>query len=102
MKTPEEFLNEKYAHQSDAKDSKFGFYEVISIIEEYVNITQCWIPVEEEMPTHREVVLCKVKVKNYPLLFCYNEIKGRWYQYDDGDFYESEMNPTHWRPIQLK
>lgn len=35
MKTAEDFLNEKYAHQADAKESKFGFYEVISIIDEF-------------------------------------------------------------------
>ena len=34
----EEFLEAKYAHQKNAKESKFGFYEVISIIEEYASV----------------------------------------------------------------
>ena len=35
MKTPEEFLREKYQHNVDYENGKYGFYEVISIIEEY-------------------------------------------------------------------
>lgn len=34
--TPEEFLVNKYNHNTDYEKGKFGFYEVISIIEEYV------------------------------------------------------------------
>lgn len=35
MKTPEEFLREKYQHNTDYENGKFGFFEVISILEEY-------------------------------------------------------------------
>lgn len=34
--TPEEFLVNKYKHNIDYEKGKFGFYEVISVIEEYI------------------------------------------------------------------
>ena len=67
-----------------------------------VEFAQRWYSVEEVKPTNREVVLAKVPFINYTLLFSYNEITSKWYQFDEGDFYESEINPTHWRPIELK
>lgn len=63
---------------------------------------QRWIPVGEELPKHRDVVLAKVPLINYPLLFAYNEIESKWYQFDDGDFFESEINPITWRPIERR
>lgn len=65
-----------------------------------VEFAQKWIKVEEEFPKHRDVVLAKVPLINYPLLFAYNEIESKWYQFDEGDFFESEINPTCWRPIE--
>ena len=65
-----------------------------------VEFAQKWIKVEEELPKHRDVVLAKVPLINYPLLFAYNEIESKWYQFDEGDFFESEINPTCWRPIE--
>ena len=59
-----------------------------------------WLESEKELPKHREVVLAKVPLINYPLLFSFNEIDDCWYQLDEGEFYESEIKPTHWRPIE--
>lgn len=61
---------------------------------------QRWITPDEELPKNMEVVLVKVPLINYPLLFCYNQISSKWFQFDEGDFYESEICPTHWRPIE--
>lgn len=66
-----------------------------------IEFAQRWIPTDEELPRNREVVLAKVPFINYPLLFCYNQISKKWYQFDDGDFYESEVIPTHWRYIDI-
>lgn len=65
-----------------------------------VEFAQRWITPSEELPKNREVVLAKVPMINYPLLFSYNQISSKWFQFDDGDFYESEICPTHWRPIE--
>jgi len=67
-----------------------------------VEFAQRWIPISEELPEHRLVVLAKVPLINYPLLFCYNEVRSKWFQLDDGEFYESEITPIKWRPIELK
>lgn len=61
---------------------------------------QRWIPTIEELPEHRLVVLANVPMINYPLLFCYDQIKSKWFQLDEGDFYESKITPTNWRPIE--
>jgi len=65
-----------------------------------VEFAQKWITPSEELPKNREVVLAKVPMINYPLLFSYNQISSKWFQFDEGDFYESEICPTHWRPIE--
>lgn len=35
METPEQFLRAKYSHNEGYENGKFGFFEVISILEEY-------------------------------------------------------------------
>lgn len=74
-------------------DGKNGFYRGVL----WANR---WIEPENELPKNREVVLAKVPLINYPLLFCFNEIENCWYQFEDGEFYKSEINPICWRPIE--
>lgn len=65
MKTPEEFLREKYQHCTDYENGKFGFYEVISIIEEYqqqvknLNIPAVinWAYFNENKPSYGDQIL---------------------------------------------
>jgi len=62
-----------------------------------IEFAQQWISVKDELPEkHKD---CIVKVANFDniILFGY-QYKGKWYQYYD----DSELNVTHWRPIELK
>ena len=108
MKTIEEAAKESYRMATDPEtggECHFHYTDEMIFKNGFkagVEFAQRWYSVDEESPTNREVVLAKVPFINYPLLFSYNEITNKWYQFDEGDFYESEINPTHWRPIELK
>jgi hypothetical protein len=56
----------------------------------------------QEVPKHKELVLGRVPKLGYPLLFAYDEIQNKWYQYYEGDFTESgDVVPIEWRPIAM-
>jgi len=74
-------------------DGKNGFYRGVL----WANR---WHNTYDEKPSHREIVLAKVPLINYPLLFAYNEFEGKWYQFNKGDFYLSAIVPIEWRPIE--
>lgn len=61
---------------------------------------QKWFNPSEVLPNHKEVVLAKIPLLNYPLLFAYSKIENRWFQFEEGDFYISEVDPIVWRPIE--
>lgn len=82
--------------------SRIGMKQIIErSFREGVNFAQKWINTNDEKPNHREVVLAKIPMINYPLLFAYSETDNRWFQFDEGDFYISEIIPVSWRSIDL-
>ena len=78
------------------------FSDLLSFAEVLLTEAQRWIPVEEELPEERSVVLGKIANLNYPHLFCYDEINSEWYHLDGFEFIGSDLIPTHWRPIERK
>lgn len=102
MKTIEEAASE-YATKANEQGLANGYIAESNFdFRQGIEFAQRWIPIEEELPTNREVVLVNVPLINYPLLFCYNQITQKWFQLDDGDWYESNVVPISWRPIERK
>ena len=98
MKSIKEAESEFY--KNNVIESSMGNYK--SNFVEGVEFAQLWVPVEEELPEHRSVVLGKIANLNYPHLFCYDEINSEWYHLDGFEFIGSDLIPTHWRPIERK
>jgi hypothetical protein len=103
MKTIEEVAVSKYLSDQKLPERKRMYPEAFI---DWANFgareAQRWILTAEELPKHRDIVLGKVPLKNYPILFAYKEIERKWYQFDKGDFYETKVIPYEWRPIERK
>lgn len=103
MRTIEEVAFSKYlSDQKLPKHKRMAPENYIDWANLGAREAQRWFKPQEELPKHRDVVLAKVPLKNYPLLFAYNEIREKWFHFEQGDFYESEVTPIEWRPIERK
>ena len=58
-----------------------------------------WIPLQEKLPEHREIVHAKIFKHKFPLLYCYDEINEHWYTFNNEDWYMAVVIPKSWRPI---
>lgn len=94
MKTIEEAAKE-YADNAMLIDASVFDLREFAVIDfkSGVEFAQRWIPIEEELPSNEQEIICKNDV--------YKEVHTF---YKNGIFDENELKLhfTHWRPIELK
>ena len=100
MKTIEQAASDFSKTRNNEKEIQFILD--VEAFKRGVEFAQRWILPSEDLPEHRTVVLAHVPMINYPFIFCYDQIKSKWFHLYDGEFYESEITPTNWRPIERK
>lgn len=96
MKTTEEALN--IAYDECKSNAYFG-----NGFKKGVQFSQRWIPVEEELPKIGEKVITKMTKDKRTSYGIATRIREEWEinaHWIDHTF--SNMNITHWRPIELK
>ena len=96
MKTTEEALN--IAYDECKSNAYFG-----NGFRKGVQFAQRWIPVEEELPKIGEKVITKMTKDKRTSYGIATRIREEWEinaHWIDHTF--SNMNITHWRPIELK
>jgi len=74
---------------------------IVEAMLKLVEFTQKWIPVEEELPQHDELVLVKYNLAKGCDEITVLELSDEdiWH-YRGDDFFR--QNITHWRPIELE
>ena len=107
MKTPQEFLREKYPNYSKyPRYSTFRYDEVIKLMQEYADQKPDWIPVSERLPENKEdpegSIYCLVVDLYYGVIVRpYQQYHKCWYGEDDDDYYCDAIGSsiTHWMPL---